>query len=62
MNFTCRAESNANEQTLLILLISIEFGTFEVWLFQGVPEKKLFKSRVASQKIALLFRVCVIYH
>ena len=30
--------------------------------FQGVPEKKLFKSRVASQKIALLFRVCVIYH
>ena len=31
MNFTCRAESNANEQTLLILLISIEFGTFEVW-------------------------------
>ena len=31
MNFTCHAESNANKQNLLILPITIEFRTFEVW-------------------------------
>ena len=29
-NFRC-AESNANEQNLLFLLISIRFGTYKVW-------------------------------
>ena len=39
-NFTC-AESNANEQNLLLLLISIRFGTCEVRREPGLIRNKI---------------------